>query len=126
VYEGTALNLRWILDEMARAGDACPSLRAIGGGARSDVWLQVLADVTGRVVERVAHAQQAGAIGAALLGAVATGHLGGVAAIKRAVRVSARFVPQRAHADVYARAYRAFRELYPAVSRAARTLRGGP
>jgi xylulokinase len=124
VYEGVALNLRWILDELARAGEPAPTLRAIGGGARSDAWLQIVADVTGRPVERVAHPQQAGAIGAALLGAVAAGALRDVVAIKRVVRVDARFVPRAEHAAVYARASRAFRALYPPLARAARTLGG--
>lgn len=124
VYEGTALNLRWILDEIRDAGEPCARLRAIGGGARSDAWLQILADVTGRSIERVARPQQAGAIGCALLGAVAVGAIDDVAAIKRVVRVERTFSPRAEHAATYARAHDALRRLYPPLARAARTLGG--
>ncbi len=120
LYEGVALNLRWILDACASAGEPCPSLRAIGGGARSDVWLSIIADVTGRRVELVEHPQQAGAIGAALVAAIATGALGGIEAVTSSVRVARSFEPNRANAGVYARAYEVFRELHAPLSRAAR------
>ncbi|MCC6524572.1 MAG: FGGY-family carbohydrate kinase [Polyangiaceae bacterium] len=124
VYEGVALNLRWILEACAGAGEACPTLRAIGGGAQSDLWLQILADVTERPIERVAEPHHAGAIGCALVAAVATGALGSVAAIKDTVRIERRFVPERAHAAVYREAFAVFRELHGPLSRAGRLLEG--
>lgn len=120
VYEGVALNLRWILDAFGSVGRSCRTLRAIGGGARSDVWSQVLADVTGRTIERVALPQQAGATGAALTGAVAVGVLPDMRAIKRAVRVDRTFVPRADLAALHAEQYEAFREIQPALSRAGR------
>jgi xylulokinase len=123
LYEGVALNLRWILDECATVGERCPSLRAIGGGARSDLWLQIVADVTERPIERVAHPQQAGAVGAALVASVATGHLASVRAIKDTVRVDRRFEPSRVTRPVYDEAYAVFRELHGPLSRAGRLLR---
>lgn len=127
VYEGTALNLRWILDECARVGERCPRLRAIGGGTRSDVWMQTIADVTGRPIERVAHPRLAGAIGAALVAAVGTGHLPSVRSIAERVTVERTFLPRPETRAIHARSYDAFRELHPPLSRAARTLLGrGP
>lgn len=122
VYEGTALNLRWILDECGRVGERCPRLRAIGGGTRSDLWLQTLADATGRPIERVAHPRLSGAIGAALVAAVATGHLPSVRSIAEKVRVERTFLPRQEHRARYERASEAFRALHPALSRAASTL----
>ena len=63
VYEGVAYNLRWLVDAAAGAGLPCRPLRAIGGGACSDVWMQILADVTGRRVEAVENPREAGAMG---------------------------------------------------------------
>ncbi len=126
VYEGVALNLRWILDACAAAGEPCASLRAIGGGAQSDVWLSILADVVQRPIERVRDPQHAGAVGCALIAAVATGALPGVEAIGRTVRVEKRFDPERANAAVYRDAYDVFRELHPALSRAGRLCRARP
>jgi xylulokinase len=123
LYEGIALNLRWILDGCAEAGERCPSMRAIGGGATSDCWLSILADVTGRAVERVEHPLQAGAVGSALVAAIAAGDLANVDAIRRLVRVERRFEPNPGSAAVYSDAYEVFRELHPALSRAARIVR---
>ena len=120
LYEGVALNLRWILDGCADAGESCPTLRAIGGGATSDLWLSIIADVTGRVVERVEHPLQAGAVGSALVAAIAAGELADVDAIRRLVRVERRFEPTPECAAVYRSAYAVFRELHPALSRAGR------
>ncbi|MFO0695151.1 MAG: FGGY-family carbohydrate kinase [Polyangiales bacterium] len=126
LYEGVALNLRWILDECRSIGEPCPTLRAIGGGARSDLWLQILADVTERPIEKVAEPRQAGAVGAALVAAVATGHLPSVPSIKQKVRVDRRFEPTRANRAVYEEAYGVFRELHGPLSRAGRLLRSRP
>ncbi len=116
VLEGTALNLRWILEEIDITGQRSPGLRAIGGGARSDVWLQILADVTGEVVERVEAPQHAGAVGAALLSAVAIGDLAGLSAASERVRVETRFTPVKSR--VYEPLYVAMRQLAPALEKA--------
>lgn len=120
VYEGVAYNLRWIFDAIAGAGMPCKQLRAIGGGARSDVWLQVIADVCGRRVERVAVPQQAGAVGVALTAAVGLGVLPDLVAIKRTVPVERVFEPQTTARDIYESQYRSFQALYPALAAAAR------
>lgn len=122
VYEGVALNLRWIVDEMASAGERCPTLRAIGGGAASDLWLQVLADATGRPIERVAEPRAAGAVGAALVAAVAAGALPDLATSRDRVRVERRFEPDPDHAVRYDRALEVLRALHAPLSQAGRRL----
>ncbi len=122
VHEGVALNLAWILDEIATLGVACPTLRAVGGGAQSDTWLQILADATGRHIERVAGPRHAGAIGAALVGAVAVGALGSIAAIRDVVRLERVFAPRADLADRYAALGAALRGAYPLLSRVSRAL----
>ncbi len=116
VYEGVGFNLRWTLEAVAAAGLPCHSVRAIGGGARSDLWLQTIADITGRRVERVSAPQHAGAVGCALAAAVAIGVLPTLAAIKQRVVVEQTFVPNPEHGALYDRSYARFRGLYPALS----------
>jgi xylulokinase len=122
VYEGVALNLRWILDACGEAGERCASLRAIGGGATSDAWMQILADVTERPIERVAAPRLAGAVGAALVAAVGVSALPSVESVRARVRVERTFTPRIADAATLARSYAAFRSLHPALSRAGRIL----
>jgi xylulokinase len=122
VFEGVAYNLRWMIDEVAGKGFGCSSLRAIGGGARSDLWMQVIADVTGRRVEAVANPQEAGALGCALAVGVGLGMFPEYKDIKRAVKVRKSFEPDAAHREEYQRLYKDFRKVYPALSRLGRDL----
>ncbi len=120
VYEGVATNLRWLAG--AFGGRLAPGrpLRAVGGGARSAAWVQAIADATGRRIEVVERPQVAGALGAALLAAVATGALPGVPAIAGAVRVARVADPEPRRAADFARLEAQLRDLQPALSQAGR------
>ncbi|MCW5851469.1 MAG: xylulose kinase, partial [Anaerolineae bacterium] len=116
VYEGVAYNLRWILDSMDQFYGLRPDpLRVIGGGARSQPWLQIVADVTGRRLEVVPQPQIAGAVGAAMLAAVGLGRYPSVEAVKPAIQVREVVEPQLSHQAAYAHLYAAFRQVYPAL-----------
>ncbi len=113
VYEGVAYNLRWIIEIVERKfGFPLPVLRAIGGGALGAPWLQIIADVTGRPVEAVAHPLEAGAVGIALTAAVGLGLHRSVESLKRIVRVERRFEPQASNSKCYEGLYRAYHKLY--------------
>jgi len=76
VYEGVALNTRWVLTHLERfVGRRLDPLNIIGGGARSGVWCQVFADVLGRTIRQVQDPLQANARGAAFIAAVALGEI---------------------------------------------------
>ena len=122
VLEGVAHNLRWLLDVYAKAGHPCPVLRSIGGGSRSDLWLQIVADVTGRRVDAVVRPQDAGAVGAALTVAVGLGDLPDYAAIKALRATDRTFIPDPSTAAVHERQHQAFRCAYPGLSRVGRML----
>jgi len=113
VYEGVAYNLRWMLDLLRdKFRYDQDTLRAIGGGARGDPWLQIISDVTGKRVERVAAPQEAGAVGAALIAAVGLGIYDGFPALKDVVQVDTIFEPDGAKSTVYERLYQCYREAY--------------
>ncbi len=122
IYEGVAYNIRWLLEAVGKAGYPCPTLRAIGGGAQSDVWMQVISDVTGRPVDALSDPQQAGATGVALAAAVALGVLPDYRSIKQVVKVRSSFEPRAAYAERYSRLFRVYQDTYPALSRAGRAL----
>jgi L-ribulokinase len=77
LIEGTAFGTRMILDNFTYHGVTIEEIIAAGGLAeRSELLMQVYADVTGRPI-RLARSSQACALGAAILGAVAAGDAGG-------------------------------------------------
>ena len=76
VMEGVALNTRWMLEPFARLlGRAPGPIATVGGGAQSDVWCQIVADVTGQPIRQLANPIQTNAIGAAFIAGVGTGAL---------------------------------------------------
>ena len=122
IYEGVAYNLRWLVDAAGTAGFACQPLRAVGGGAKSDLWMQIVADVTGRRVEAVENPQYAGAVGCALAVGVTLGLYGSYKQLKQVVRVRKSFEPREEHRAIYEALYGTYRSLYPSFSRACRRL----
>jgi len=121
VLEGVALNVRLIVEAMPLPRDT--ALRAAGGGAQSDAWMQIVADVTGRVVERVAHPRSAGAIGAALVAGVASGAFRSLEDARSVVTVERRFTPRAELRPIYDAGVRALSDLFRPFSRASQTLR---
>jgi xylulokinase len=112
VYEGVALNTRWLMGHLERfVGRRLDPVRAIGGGARSDAWLQIYADVLDRPILRVTQPRMANARGAALIAGVAMGDID-FHAIPELVPVDARFEPRAAHRETYAQLFEAFRDLH--------------
>ena len=112
VFEGVAFNARWLLGYVERfTKRPFEGIRFIGGGANSEVWCQILADVLERPIHQVEEPIQANTRGVALLAALALGALT-VAEIPDQVRVVQVFQPDPATRPVYREMYRAFREIY--------------
>src|SRR5260370_7224062 len=94
VLEGVAFNARWLLDAVEGfVRRPLPSLRILGGGAQSDLWCQVHADILGRRLERVAEPTYANVRGAGLFAAISIGRVS-LDAAPDVVKVTAKFEPQ--------------------------------
>jgi len=87
--------------------------RAMGGGARSDPWLQLSADILGIPVERNAMVDP-GPLGAAIVAGVGSEAYAGYSeAVDALVRVLERFEPDATRHDAYRNKLARYRELYP-------------
>ncbi len=112
VMEGVAFNLREILDITRATGTPVAEMRLIGGGARSDTWTQILADIYAMPVVRM-ESTEGTAIGAALLASVGAGSFASVRqATEACVRVGAIVEPRAETLATYAEQYERFRQLY--------------
>jgi xylulokinase len=115
VLEGLTFELRLNLDLLQEGGVRIDELRAIGGGARSDLWLQLKADITGLPVVAPRITEAAG-WGAALLAGMGAGHFTSVAQVaEERLHLERRFEPDTARAACYEERYALYREVYPAV-----------
>jgi xylulokinase len=113
--EGTAFGLRDVIDRLQALGVPAERVRILGGGARSRLWAQIRADVSGLPAERSAVAD-ASAVGAALLAAVAGGAQPDVAtAARRVGAVAETAEPRPEEARVYDDAYARYRRLFSSV-----------
>jgi xylulokinase len=112
VYEGLSFVIRECLE--AATNQAVQELRVSGGGARSDLWCQMIADVTGIKVIRATGSEH-GARGAFLYALAATKQLENVTeGIRRYFDKEHIFTPEREVHGIYLRRYeqwRALREL---------------
>ena len=115
VLEGVAYGLRDCLDLAGAFAIPMEDVRVSGGGARSDLWRQILADVLGRVVSTV-NVTSGAACGAALLAGVGAGAFPSVeAACARVVRVSTMTEPGPAQ-TTYVAHHVSYRALYHALA----------
>jgi len=90
-------------------------VRASGGGTKSALWRQILADVLDAELVTV-NSTEGAAFGSALLAGIGAGNWGNVpAACRAAVTITGSTTPDPAQVDVYRRRYPAYRELYPAL-----------
>ena len=112
VLEGVAYHMRWMLERVEKNVPYQESLRFVGGGAQSAVSGQILADVTGRRIEVVENAQNAGTIGAAIVCAVGLGIFETFQEAAPFIRVSHTFTPQPENRAVYDRNFAVFTQLY--------------
>jgi xylulokinase len=115
VLEGVAFGLRDSLELLRAIGVEPRSARVSGGGARSDLWLRIVASVLELPLARTA-AEEGAAFGAALLGGVSAGVYADVhEAVAATVRVRATIDPEPDWIGPYAHGYSRFRSLYPAL-----------
>ncbi len=113
--EGVAYGLRDSLELLLALGVLPDVGRASGGGARSRLWLEIVASVLGLPLELTA-VEEGAAYGAALLGGVAAGVFADVhEAVAACVRIRERIDPNDSWREVYEGGYARFRALYPAL-----------
>jgi xylulokinase len=113
MLEGITYEMRLNLDCLEEAGVTIRSLRAIGGGAKSALWLRLKANIFRRPVCSLS-VSEAACLGAALLAGVAVGEYGSLAeAVGRTLRVKDTYEPDPAEADQYEERYQLYREIYP-------------
>ncbi len=113
--EGVAFNLRMILEALTEQGIAPGAMRLIGGGAKSPVWRQILADVLGLPILRPQLLAEATALGAAIAGGVGVGLWPGYEVAHRLVVATEAERPNPAAQETYNARYPLFQEVYRAL-----------
>lgn len=112
VLEGVAYNGRWLLSAVEKfVGRRFETVRMIGGGAASDIWCQIFADVFDREILQIRQPVLANVRGAGFLGAVAMGYME-FSDIPDAVDVARVYTPNPDHTRLYDRMFSEFKTIY--------------
>jgi len=100
---------------LREAGVEITELHAVGGGARSPLWLQLKADIC-QVPLRVPQVTEAACLGAALLAGVGIGVYPDVeTAAAQTVHLERRVEPEANSLTIYDERYQLYRQVYPTV-----------
>ncbi len=112
IQESVGFMLRRILDLILAAGIEIGEVRSMGGAARSDLWLQIKADICGLPMVRMVE-EETSVLGCAILSAVAVKDHDNIAeAVEAMVKMGTVFIPNRKHGDLYDRLYKLYGRLY--------------
>lgn len=99
--EGIALNARLMLDALRQLGEVGQEMVVVGGGSRSRLWRQILADTLEIGVLKTNVGQEAGSLGAAAVAAVACGLWPDFRRIDQVHQLESTSRPDPARAAVY-------------------------
>lgn len=110
--EGVAYSLKHNLDVAEGVGAKVSELHAIGGAANSQLWTQIKADVTGKVI-KVPASDTATTLGAAILAGVGVGVYSSFdEAVSKTVTITKEYRPNLDNAEVYKEQYKKYLQLY--------------
>jgi xylulokinase len=113
IIEGITYYLREVVDSLPPTGIEIAYYRAVGGGSRSDMWVQTCADIMGIPIERP-EITEAGALGAAIMAGVGCDtfrtYQEGVQAM---VKMEHTFEPDPKNHENYNNQYEKYRQLWP-------------
>ncbi|MBL8063331.1 MAG: FGGY-family carbohydrate kinase [Anaerolineales bacterium] len=112
VFEGVAYNARWLLKYIEQFnGRRVEAINMVGGGAKSDVWCQIHADVLDRPIRQMKDPIEVNVRGASMLAAAALG-LFRYEDIAKHVPVAKTYMPNPDHRKVYDELFSEFLAIY--------------
>jgi xylulokinase len=112
VFEGVAFNSKWLLKPVEKLmGRPFQHLNFIGGGANSDVWSQIIADVLDRKIRQVKDPIYSNARGAAFLASMALKYIT-LEDIPQYIKIKAEYTPNPANRKIYDEVFAEFLNHY--------------
>ena len=112
VYEGIAYNIKWALFYVEKLVGKSTEVNCIGGGAKSDVWCQILADVLERKIIQMENPDLAAAKGSAIISMVGLGILNEFSDAIPLIKVKKAFIPNSEHKEIYDKFFNEYIKIY--------------
>lgn len=103
------------IEAIEAMGIPVKEIRVLGGGSKSDVWNQIKADITGRVIWTTEYADAA-CLGVAIVSGTSIGLFGSIkGAVDKMVTLKKKFVPNQKNHETYMKLFKEYKELYSAL-----------
>ncbi|MEE9574044.1 MAG: FGGY-family carbohydrate kinase [Candidatus Neomarinimicrobiota bacterium] len=112
VYEGVAFNIKWGLTYVERLVGKSKQINAIGGGCKSDIWCQILADILEKNINKVAEPDLACNRGLAIIAMVGSGILQDFSEAIPLIQIEKSFTPNPEPKKIYKKIFREFTKIY--------------
>ena len=113
IVEGSTFYLKECVESLAPTGIEIADFRAVGGGSKSDAWVQTCADIFGRPFVRPA-ITEAGTLGAAIIAGVGSGVFSSFeAGVASLVHLERTFEPDPRQNAGYERSFEKYTQLWP-------------
>jgi len=116
ILESQAYELRINLETLNRAGISIKELNAVGGGAKSPIWLQIKADVLQNSVHTL-KVKEAACLGATILAGTASGIYSSIdQGVESCVVREKTYYPQQKMSERYNHNYYIYKQIYPSLA----------
>lgn len=116
IMEGVAMTLRVVLERFIQAGFQVSQIRLGGGGARSDLWIQILADVLKQPIY-IPMCEESGCLGSAIMAALGLGVYSSLEeAVANMVKIQRVVLPNEEKGPLYDNMYQMYTSLYETLS----------
>jgi len=117
ILEGITFEIMVNVEKLEEAGINIDEMRAVGGLAKSEHYLQLKADIMGRKVTSM-QVSEAGTLGVAILAGTASGVFGSIEeAVKSLVKTKKEFYPDKKLHEIYMEKFQTYKKIYPSVRR---------
>jgi xylulokinase len=114
ILEGLCFELKTNLELLRSNGISIDKMHAVGGGAKSRLWLQMKADVCD-VKLKVPQITEAACLGAAILAGVGAGVYNDFSAVHELIEFEISYEPESRRREQYAQRYKMYQNIYPAL-----------
>lgn len=116
VMEGVGYHIRWICESLQRLGFEFEAINAIGGGCKSQIWPQIISDISGHPLHIVEHPLEAGAMAIAFTVAVGLGVYSSMDEVDDLIGIRQVVEPDPTYRRRYDELYQQYRALYTALA----------
>ncbi|MFX1234107.1 MAG: FGGY-family carbohydrate kinase [Promethearchaeota archaeon] len=112
VFEGVAYNIKWALQIIEKLVGRTQKIHIIGGGAKSEVWCQILSDILNKEIVQMLDPDLAAAKGIAIIAMVGLGIIDSFSEAIPLIKIKREYKPNHNNTKIYRKLYSEYLKLY--------------